>query len=150
MGDLVKFGTRLSLPVGWADSSDDVGNSDRLLTLTKPDGVGAFQMSFAQYLSGKLPEIKFDDLRRLLSDFALRRRLDSELASQVGGQSGVIWCRADYRWDDDFMRVWYISDSKSIILATYICNWQYKEIEVDDCDRIVESVTFLDSSTATS
>ncbi len=145
MGIVAKCGTQLSLPAGWVDSSDDAGNSDRLLTLTKPDGVGAFQMSFGQYVSGKLPNIRLDDLRDLLAEFAATRRLGPEQGPAAGGHGGMVWCRADYHRGDDFIRVWYISDSKSVILATYVCDRQYKDIEVDDCDRIVESVKFLDS-----
>lgn len=143
MSIVVKFGVQLSLPAGWVDGSDAAGNSDRLLTLTKPDGVGAFQVSVAQYLSGKLPDIKLDDLRWLLSDFASRRQLGSELASCAREHSGVVWCRGDYRWDDDYMRVWYLSDGQSVILATYICSWQDKDIELDECDWIIDSVQFL-------
>jgi hypothetical protein len=145
MGMVMKLGMQLSLPKEWVDSSDDAGNSDCLLTLTRPDGVGAFQISFAQYVSGRLPNIKLDDLRDLLSKFAAIRRLGPEQGSAVGGHDVVIWCRTDYHQDDDFVRVWYISNSKSVILATYVCNWQYKDIEIRDCDLIVESVKFIDS-----
>lgn len=145
MGVVEKCGTRLSLPAGWGDSSDDTGNADRLLTLTKPDGVGALQLSFGQYGSGKLPHLRLDDLRGLLTEFAATRRLGLEQGPTTGESGGVVWCRADYHRGDDFIRVWYISDSKSVVLATYVCDGQYKDIEVDDCDRIVESMKFVDA-----
>lgn len=143
MGIIERCGVKLSLPTGWADSSSDAGNSDLLLTLTRPDGVGALQMSFGQYLSGKLPKIRLEDLRRMLADFASTRRLGPELSPSVGEHNGVAWCRADYYREDDFIRVWYVSDSKSVVLITYVCKSRYKDKETSDCDRIVQSLDFL-------
>ena len=143
---VAKFGAELSLPAGWIDSSGDAGNSDRLLTLTRSDGVGALQMSFGVYVSGKLPDICLDDLRTLLAEFAATRRLGAEQSPADGGSGGVEWCRADYHQEGDFIRVWYISNSKSVILATYVCEWQHKGIEPDDCNWIVESVKFVATS----
>jgi hypothetical protein len=143
MGIIVKHGVQLLLPEGWVDSSDQIGNSNRQFTLTRPDGVGAFQMSFAQYISGKLPDIQLHNLRDLLSEFAASRRLGPEQAQAVGEHNGVLWCRADYQRANDFIRVWYLSDSKSVVLATYICNWPDRHIEVQDCNRIVDSVEFI-------
>jgi hypothetical protein len=150
MSIIERCGTQLSLPVGWVDSSDDAGNSNHLLTLTRPDGVGAFQASFGQYVSGKLPNIRMHDLHELLANFASTRCLGLGLNPSVGEHGGVAWCRADYYRGDDFIRVWYVSDSMSVVLATYICDRQYKHIEVNDCDQIIQSVRFLEPQTTAS
>jgi hypothetical protein len=100
-------------------------------------------MSFGHYTSGQIPNIRPIDLRSLLLEFSEARKLAPELASATGGRDGVFWCRADYHMDDDFIRVWYISDSKSVALATYVCNLEHRDVEVLECDRIVDSVRFI-------
>ena len=104
MGVVEKCGTQVSLPAGWADSSDDAGNSDRLLTLTKPDGVGAFQMSFGQYVSGKLPNIRLDDLRDLLAEFAATLRASNPpMVGYIADDRFKLDLRTIFPQQDDFV-----------------------------------------------
>ena len=44
--------------------------------------------------------------------------------------------------DDDFMRVWHVSDKVNLVMITYVCEWQDQEVELAQCEVIVQSLKF--------
>jgi hypothetical protein len=44
--------------------------------------------------------------------------------------------------DDDFLRVWQISNGRHLAFVTYTCAWTDKGVELSDCEQIVRSLQF--------
>ena len=49
---------------------------------------------------------------------------------------------ASYHSGDDFIRVWYASDGKSVLLVTYVCEWLVREQEAGEREMAVRSIRF--------
>ena len=112
------------------------------MTIANPEtGVGALQFSAARYKSGKLPHIQCDDLTDLLSQFAVNRGLKDPFDEMVSSD-GISVVAASFHSGDDLIRVWYVSDTKNLILVTYVCNWEQRDTEADNIETIVRSIRF--------
>lgn len=131
---------RALLPDGWGDITSSVEAENPPITFARlRAGNGALQISPAMYESGTDPRITTQLLQSLLNDFGKTRRLG--VATQRACTHESLKCvSATFRSDGDFICVWYLSDGRNIVLATYICEWESRDKEMDDCDAIVSSI----------
>jgi hypothetical protein len=113
----------VDLPSGWTAESDDA-----CVTIQGPGRVGTLQISGAQ----KDVHVTDDDLRDFASDHL-----------EAGARPVVAAC-GDYsgfslRYGDDgtYWRHWYLRCSRSMIMATYNCSEEDREVEDAEVDRIV-------------
>jgi hypothetical protein len=133
-------GFQITLARGWVDVTADI-EGDPPLTLAKPDGVGAFQLSAAIHERGPEPGASPGDLRELLMDFARKHALGtaSEIESRASGDSSCVG--ASFQARDEFTRAWYVSNGRDFVLATYTCDadagWRD---EVADCEAMIGTV----------
>jgi hypothetical protein len=126
---------------GWCDITDEVEAADRPWTLAKPDGFGAFQFSVATYKSGGRPNAIPQDLLALLHDFASSRDLGEP--TNVAVEDGHLRLAAgSFRFGDDFLRVWYVSDGLSIAKVTYTSAWGTQHAELLDCEKMIRTLRF--------
>lgn len=126
---------------GWCDITAEVDAADPPWTLAKPDGVGAFQLSIALYKSGRIPNPTPQDLLSLLRDFASSRQLGEPTGVAV--EDGYLrLAAASFRWGNDFLRVWYVSDGQSLAKATYTCADGGEHSELPDCEHMVRTLKF--------
>jgi len=126
---------------GWCDITDEIPAADVPWTLGKPDGVGAFQLSVANYKSGRLPNATSQHLLALLRDFSDSREL-GEPADLVTEDGELRLTAGSFRCGDDFLRVWYASDGQSFAKVTYTCAWGRQQAELPDCERMVRTLRF--------
>jgi len=88
------------------------------LTYARPDGIGAFQISVAEYESGVVPYATNDDLIEL--GVALAKHHSMEIkASEAGactmGRYGFVQCL-----EGEFHTlIWHLADGRDFVLATF-------------------------------
>ena len=126
---------------GWCDITDEAQAADRPWTFAKPDGVGAFQFSVATYESGRRPDPIPHDLLALLQDFAGSAELGEP--ADVDVENGHLRLVAgSFRFGDDFLRVWYVSDGLSFAKVTYTSAWGTQHAELVDCEKMIRTLRF--------
>jgi hypothetical protein len=134
----IPVGIHLQLIDGWYDITDDL-DAGSPFTLAREDGVGAFQFSSALYRRGTVPDANCEDLLELLHSFFRDKnlgepvdvRIQPSYPTFVGGSSH----------NEGVVRVWYISDAKSFVLATYTSDSEAPS-EVEQCEQMVRSIQF--------
>src|SRR2546422_11722629 len=107
---------------GWCDVTHEVEATDSPWTLTRPDGVGALQFSAALYRRGPVPAASAAVLHSMLREFARARDL-GEPTDIVTVDGELRLAAASFRWQHDFVRVWYLSTGPSFAQVTYTCAW---------------------------
>ena len=130
------------LPTEWLDVSEELPPGSPP-TLARADGVGALQFSFARYESGECPSFA-SDLRELLEGFGAPRGL-GELTNAIEARGVLPYARGDFASDDEFIRVWYMTNGKDLVLATYVVLGSHvgtAAAELEEASRIVASVDF--------
>jgi hypothetical protein len=137
----------IDLPPGWEDITEALGSSPPPFSLSRPEAsLGVFQLSPAIFARGKLPDATLEDLRRLCVDFGQRKNLKpgESLSSHEG--SARLWYGMNYRIHKQRVRVWYASDGRSFVLATFVPIREGAEIVwadgVADCESMLSSITF--------
>lgn len=113
-------GLTVRLPLGWVDVTDDLPDGSPY-TLARGDGVGALQFSTARYRADARPEIRAEDLRDLLEEFAEARSLGEPNVS-LSTSNTVQIAVSDFSVQGDFIRAWYVSNGSDIVLVTYVAD----------------------------
>src|SRR5437868_5708727 len=127
---------------GWDDITATLEEADPPITIADPvSGVGALQLSPAIYESGRLPGITPESLSEMLEEFASSEGFD-EPFDRIGCTGEVAMEGASFRAGEDFIRVWYVSDGTNVILITYVCEWEQREVEASEREMIVHSIRF--------
>lgn len=138
-----RFGDLLvEAPADWCDTTDGLRGPHHPFTLTKcEDGVGALQFSIAAYRGGPLPNPTPSDLLEMVEEFGARKGL-GDLSEEVSRDGMPMVAAASYYHGEDYVRVWYVSDGSNFALTTYLCKWEYRELEIGECEKIVNSLKF--------
>lgn len=131
----------IGLVEGWRDITDEVESDAPPFTLARAEGMGAFQLSFAFYQSGQYPDASAAVLLSMLRKFAHARDLGepADIATEVGG---LHLAGASFRWQDDFLRVWFVSDGSNLAQVTYTCVWGGQAAELQDCEKMLRTLKF--------
>lgn len=126
----------------WDDITSTLEIADVPLTVGDPvSGVGALQFSPAIYTSGPLPHITPKTLCELLDDFISKKGLGKSFERR-SYQGKVAIETASFHAADSLIQVWYVSDGKSMMLVTYVCEWDYRDQEVSEREKTVRSISF--------
>jgi hypothetical protein len=140
------IGLTLDLLPDWFDVTDDLSGEGIPFTLGRTQGSGALQFSVGLYRSGQVPNPSPEDLRRLLLDFSSTRELGE--SSDVQTEAAPIRLAAATFRSDFFVRVWYISDGRSVARVTLTCGLDPDPEEIADCEHMLRSVHFESTSPA--
>jgi len=133
-------GVEVTAPPPWYDITDEVDNSP--YTLADSEGVGALQFSIALYQGGVVPNPSQEELRNMAMDFGKGRDLGDPLEECSFTIETLRGAGMSFRWADDFLRVWYVSDGKNLAFITYVCEWGEQYREILTCENIVKSLRF--------
>jgi hypothetical protein len=136
-------GFAVRVPRGWADITDEVEADNPPYTLAHQDGVGALQFSVALYEDGPIPNPTPADLLDMLSQSG-RDDWRSEPSAVVTESGPPRLAAGSFAGGDDFQRVWYVSDGRSIAFVTYTCAAADAGPELAACEQIVRSLEFND------
>jgi hypothetical protein len=138
-------GFSVSVAAGWEDITDTVAGDDRPFTIARrDDGLGAMQFSVALYRTGPKPSPSEDDLSEMAAAFGKSRQLGMAF-DPVTFSNKLVGAGISYHSGDDFIRVWYASSGGNVALATYICDWEHRFAEADECESILKSLRFTSS-----
>jgi len=133
----------VAAPKSWVDLTPDLDDPDAPYTLAKQDGVGALQFSIAVYRRGKNPSISAADLQDMLREFERAQQLRKGFDRRNQEDALSITAASYHETEsDDFIRLWYVSDGKNVALVSYTCSWAAPRNELQDCEHIVESISF--------
>jgi hypothetical protein len=129
-------------PRGWADITEALDDDNAPYTLARNnDGVGALQFSIALYESGPIPDPAPADLLRLVKDFGRKQQLGTP-ADTLKEEGPPRLAAGTFVGDDDFVRVWQVSDGRNFALVTYCCAPMDAGPELAACEKIVRSISF--------
>ncbi len=101
-----------------------------MISLRRPNGVGVLKIGFYDALA----VVSEDALRRLTN-------LESSISltwQNWGDYSGFQY---DYLERGSFYRQWWLASGGTVILITYQCDPESKDIETEEVDNIVQSIT---------
>jgi hypothetical protein len=142
-------GATVSLPHGWANMTEELG--DGVWTLARPgmDG-GALQFTIALYRGGKVPGVSARELREMVRELGLKQDLGRPFDETTQETGPIVWAAASYHDEADgaFWRAFYGSDGVNIAVVTFICDWMRRREECEDVERIVQSLRFVPAAAA--
>jgi hypothetical protein len=103
--------------------------------------VGALQFSVALFEQGPEPRSSREELLAMAIELGARLQLGAPVAQSVD-EVPLLRVAVDYYTNGDFFRIWYVTDGRNILLVTYVCKWESRLIEINECDALVASVQF--------
>ena len=133
---------RIAPAAGWLDVTRQIDADSPPFSLARSDGVGVMQFSVAEYEHGELPNIQPNHLKRLLADFALSREIGRGF-DLVSREKPLLTCAQSYIYGTQFLRVWYCSNGRDVVLVTYVCAQGAQPAELPDCEKMIESLEFV-------
>jgi hypothetical protein len=125
----------------WRDVTADLHQTDVPFTLARAEGLGALQFSIAFYEAGASPAVTIENLKSLLVDFARSRELGRGFDS-VERANPLLTRAVSFTSAKNFVRVWYCSNGRDIVLATYVCEAGYEAAELPECEAIITNLQF--------
>ncbi|HEU6442383.1 MAG TPA: hypothetical protein VFF38_08475 [Microvirga sp.] len=136
-------GVEATVPGTWRDITDEVEADAPPYTLADPDeGVGALQFSIAAYQGGAMPAPSREELRDMALGFGKERDCGKPFEERLFTDEFLRGAAMSFRREEDFLRVWYISDGWNVAFITYVCEWSEQDRELSVCEDIVKSVRF--------
>jgi hypothetical protein len=139
---LTPLGFTLDLADGWFDVTDDLPDGSPY-TLGRETGPGAFQFSSALYRSGIIPDAKEETLRSLLLSFGVTHGLGQPIDVRCDSHNGIITLVGNFD-HAGLLRVWYVTDGSSFILASYTAN-DKDFSELSDCEDMIRTIEFTET-----
>lgn len=136
LGDL-----QISAPSGWLDITSQIDASNPPFSLAKHNGSGVIQFTLATYESGTSPNITSNALGRLLTNFAESKKLENGFNFSFE-KSALLVAAASFYCDKNFIRIWYCSQGKDVLLVTYVCTAGLESDELPECEQIVMALKF--------
>jgi hypothetical protein len=138
---------QLTVPEDWADITEELEGDDKPYTVADPqDGVGALQLSLGLFQGGTLPNPSEGELRGMVLQFGEKQGLGDALDESTFSKSPLVGAGVSFHSEEDFIRVWYVSDGKNFALVTYTCAWGNQDRESSLCEDMVQSIQFKSQS----
>jgi hypothetical protein len=129
---------KIELPTTWTQQS----NPDGPATFCRQGSSSAFQVSWAEYRGGKLPDVTNDKLEGMATDFGQRHGFGEMLESSSGEcRFGTFGTAVFYSAEYPRIQIWFISDGRDHIMATHICVVEPDAGEIAEVQRIADSLT---------
>jgi hypothetical protein len=112
----------MDLAPGWEDVTFDLNQPPPPFTVSraKGDGAGVFQLSPAVFRRGALPNTTLEHLAGFCADFGKRKNLPPGVSPLSYEDPSRLWYGMTYTISQRLTRVWYASDRKSFVLATFV------------------------------
>jgi hypothetical protein len=139
-------GFSMVLPEGWADVEDEATYSEPeqtpSLTFAPANGSGALYVSAPIYDADLQPGGTPEDAEALVLEWGVRRGIAAPMAldTAVRREGGI--ASATYRLGGDFVQVWYLTNGRAVLHASYVCPWADREEDHAVREAIVGSLRF--------
>ena len=129
-------------PDHWFDVTAELESDSAPPTLVAEEGLGELQVSIEKLPGGKGVQFTSEQLRGMLMEFAKGHGLGSpnNFALQESPRSQLA---ANFIWNDDFLRVWYVSEPDQLAFITYTCekNATFAN-ELQEVEAIIRTLKF--------
>jgi hypothetical protein len=126
----------------WEEITGSLENKDNPITIARPNnGVGVLQISQAIYKSGPKPLSSLKVLESMLVEFGEQHGL-GEPYDNSSFSGTILGIGSSFHSGEDLIRAWYLTDGISFIFITYVCNWDKRFEESQECEEFVRSVRF--------
>jgi hypothetical protein len=129
-------------PEHWFDVTSELEGDPPPTTIAAEEGLGALQVSVEKLMAEKPVQFTTDQLRTMLKDFAASHKLGTprDIVTQDSPRTQLA---ANFTWDSDFLRVWYIAEPNKLAFLTYTCekNAAFAS-ELQAVEEIVRSLKF--------
>ena len=129
---------KIELPPTWATKE----NADGPFTVCRADGVGPFQVTWAEYRGGKLPtDVTAASLKKMAERFGQQNGF-GQLVESSGGSCrfGMFGTVVFQSAEHPRVQVWFISDGRDHIMATHICSVKPEPSEIAEAQQIAASL----------
>lgn len=120
----------LELPDGW-----QAEDSDRVVSIVRPKGVGALQIS--AYLRDE--PITDEDLRELAED-----HLSGGAVARPVQLGAFVGFQITFAADDSFWSQWYVRHDRQALFITYNCSAADRGPEYDEVKRVLGTLKVVD------
>ena len=129
-------------PDHWFDVTAELEGETPPLTIAPDEGLGALQFSLAKFPTTEPAAATLEKLRALLKDFAKGHQL-GQPQNLVAFESPRPQLAANFQWDGDLLRVWYLADQGNLAFLTYTCEKNSAHAdELAEAEEIVRSLRF--------
>jgi hypothetical protein len=123
---------QIEIEDGWEHSIENGPGDDRgsVISLRRLDGVGILKMG-----SFNVPGVVSEDI--------LRNMTNLELSIPLTWQNWGDYSGYQYSYVESglYHRQWWLTNQRTVIFITYQCDPESKDIETEEIDRIVRSLT---------
>lgn len=130
-------------PEEWFDVTAELEGDAPPPTLHAEEGHGALQVSIEQIPGKKQVQFTVEQLRGMLKGFAEGHELDSpnNISSSETPRPQLA---ANFLWNGEFLRVWYLSEPDQLAFITYMCEKNAAfATELQQVEEIVRSLRFM-------
>ena len=123
---------QIEIQDGWEHSIENESGDDRrsVISLRHHNGVGTLKMQTYNALD-------------VVSEDILRNLTNLELSIPLAWQNWGDYSGYQYSYveSDSYFRQWWLTNDQTIIFVVYQCDPESKDIETEDIDKIVRSIT---------
>jgi hypothetical protein len=123
---------RIEIPDGWEHSIENGHGDDwgSVISLLHVDGVGILKMG--SY-----------DAPAVISEDILRNMTNLESSIPLAWQNWGDYSGYQYSYSESglYYRQWWLANQRTIIFITYQCDPESKDIETEEIEKIVRSIT---------
>ncbi len=140
-------GFSLVLPPGWSEVLEEATYSDPdqlpPMSFAGPARVGAMYVSTPLFAREDQPGARPSDAEELALEYGQRRGVEQPLglttdSSPMGGAA-----TAYFRMGDDFVQVWFVTNGRAVLQASYLCPWSARDSEREGREALVASLRFV-------
>jgi hypothetical protein len=133
---------KVTLFEGWIDCSRDNPNGPPTYLRELSSVPGPFQISWADYTGGKVPNPTMADLEKFSCDAGKEQGWGEVVESSSGNCTFGIFGTTVFRSPElSRSQIWWLSNGKDFIFATHICPEQPDPVEVQEVQEIVRMLT---------
>ena len=137
---LAYHGFTLQCPEPWEDVTDQVEGDNGPVTLADTEsGVGALQFTAAIYKDGELPHMDEAVMREMLLEYAENLGLGPAIELTSHDKMPAT-AQASFHAEGDFVALWFLTDERSLVMATYVCEWENRGAEWDVVQSMMATV----------
>lgn len=128
---------KIELPTAWRKYNNPKGPA----TFCRQGSTNAFQVSWAEYSGGTIPNPSVQSLQQTAAGFGHDNGF-GEMVDSSGGacRFGIfgtaVFCSAQH----PRIQVWFITDGRDHIMATHICDREPNSSEIAEVQRIASSL----------
>ena len=132
---------RIDFPEGWVDISDENPGGPPAFINEQVDDPGVLQISAVEYSGGELPDPSTADLITMAKNVGAKNQFGAVMREESGECNYGIYSYVEFSSKEfPYVAVWYLSDGKNFVFATFICGTIPEAKHIEDVRHILMSI----------